>query len=72
MGIERHEDCKDICLNVKDFHEILRKSSLQLLEICLTYAKYMHDEHLRQAGAELGQAQVRLDDIVIVVIEVVV
>ena len=29
-------------------------------------------EHSKQAGAELGQAQVKLDDIVVIVVEVVV
>ena len=31
-----------------------------------------NEDNLKQAGAELGQAQVKLDDIVVIVVEVVV
>ena len=31
-----------------------------------------HSKNIQQAGAELGQAQVKLDDIVVIVVEVVV
>ena len=37
-----------------------------------TLTSLTHDHYIEQGGAELGQAQVKLDDIVVVVVEVVV